>query len=275
MPNQTPPNQTPPNQTMARKLMALCAGVLCHVSFGIAVLTMMAAMYFGMTRSLGRVLEPWNWVANAALLIQFPVVHSLLLTGRGRRLLARLAPLGAGSTLSATTYATIAAFGVFALFAFWSPTGVILWQAHGSVLVVMTALYAASWLLLGKSMIDAGLSLQTGALGWFALFRGRRPVYPPMPESGLFRLTRQPIYLAFTMTLWTVPTWTPDQLVVAVTLTGYCLVAPRFKEARFRRIYGREFDRYAAAVPYWLPWPRPRLSGGAGEGTSPAGKTIQ
>jgi hypothetical protein len=121
----------------------------------------------------------------------------------------------------------------------------------------MIVLYAASWALLGKSMFDAGLSLQTGSLGWSALFRGRKPVYPPMPVTGLFRLTRQPIYVSFALTLWTVPTWTPDQLVVAITFTAYCLIAPQFKEARYRRIYGRAFDDYAQSVPYWSPWPRP------------------
>lgn len=49
-----------------------------------------------------------------------------------------------------------------------------------------------------------GLALQTGSLGWVALFRGVKPVYPPMPVTGLFRLTRQPIYVSFTLTLWTV-----------------------------------------------------------------------
>jgi protein-S-isoprenylcysteine O-methyltransferase Ste14 len=107
-------------------------------------------------------------------------------------------------------------------------------------------------------MVDAGLSLQTGSLGWTALLRGGKAVYPPMPATGLFRLIRQPIYLAFALTLWTVPAWTPDQLVVALTLTGYCLVAPRLKEARFRRVYGAAFEAYAATVPYWLPWPRKR-----------------
>jgi hypothetical protein len=29
--------------------------------------------------------------------------------------------------------------------------------------------------------------------------------------------------------------------------------APRFKEARYRRIYGPAFDDYARGVPYWLP----------------------
>lgn len=217
---------------------------------------MMAAMFFGMSRSLGTVPAPWSWVANVALLVQFPLVHSLLLTNRGRGLLARLAPMGAGSTLSTTSYVTIAALQIFALFAFWTPSSTLWWQARGPALVVMVALYAASWALLGKSMADAGLSVQTGSLGWFALLRGRKPVYPPMPVTGLFRLTRQPIYVSFALTLWTVPTWTPDQLVVAITFTAYCLIAPLFKEARYRRIYGRTFDDYAQTVRYWFPWPR-------------------
>jgi len=255
--------------SLGRRTLALSYGLVCHVSFLLGVLTMMVAMFFGMSRSLGAVPTPWNWIANAALLIQFPLAHSLLLTTRGRAVLAALAPRGTGAALSTTTYVTIAALQVFALFAFWSPTSTIWWQATGPALVVMIVLYAASWALLGKSMFDAGLSLQTGSLGWFALFRGRKPVYPPMPVTGLFRLTRQPIYVSFALTLWTVPTWTPDQLVLAITFTAYCLIAPHFKEARYRRIYGRTFADYAHSVPYWFPWPRPqRESPGADPGVS-------
>lgn len=242
----------------ARRSVALMYGVACHLSFAVGVATMMVAMYFGMSRSLGTVGPQWNWLANSALLAQFPIGHSLLLTERGRRLLGRLAPLGAGGVLSSTTYVTIAAVQVFALFAFWSPTGIIWWRADGVALWALTLLYLLSWLLLGKSMRDAGLGLQTGTLGWVALFRGRKPVYPPMPVIGLFRFTRQPIYVSFTLTLWTVPTWTPDQLVLAGTLTVYCLAAPVLKEARFRRIYGSAFDDYARKVPYWFPLRRDR-----------------
>ena len=239
-----------------RALVALCYGLVCHLCFALGVGAMMVAMYFGMSRSLGGLSAPWSWVANAALIVQFPLVHSLLLTGRGRSVLARLAPSGTGSTLAPTTYVTIAAIQIFALFALWSPSGTIWWQARGVELAIVVPLYAASWLLLGKSMADTGLGLQTGSLGWIALLRGRKPVYPPMPVTGLFRLTRQPIYVAFTLTLWTVPTWTPDQLVIAAALTMYCLIGPAFKEARFRRIYGAAFDTYSRTVPYWLPWPR-------------------
>lgn len=244
------------SHTGIRKTIAVCYGALCHLSFIAAVGTMMAAMFFGMGRSLGPFEPPWRWIANAVLLIQFPVVHSLSLTARGRATLTRLAPRGTGTALSTTTFATIAGLQIFALFAFWSPTGKLWWHAGGSALAVMTALYAASWLLLAKSMADAGLGLQIGSLGWVALFRGRKPVYPAMPVNGLFRFTRQPIYASFALTLWTVPTWSPDQLIVALTLTAYCLVGPVMKELRYRRIYGEAFHSYARTVPYWLPLPR-------------------
>ena len=240
------------------RLLAICYGVVCHIVFMLGVGTMMVAMFFGMSRSLGRVPAPWSWVANIALLAAFPLAHSLLLTNRGRTVLTRLAPRDSGSTLSATTFASIASVQVFVLFAFWSPTGTVWWHAEGLAFDVLCALYAMAWLLLGKAMMDAGLGLQTGSLGWTALFRGRKPVYPGMPASGLFRFSRQPIYVAFALTVWTVPTWTPDQLAIAVTLTLYCLVGPLFKEARFRRIYGSDFDSYARNVPYWLPRRRSR-----------------
>jgi methanethiol S-methyltransferase len=239
-------------------VIAVCYGVICHACFALGVGAMVVAMFFGMSRSLGTLRAPYSWIANAALLAQFPLVHSALLTSRGRRLLARLAPRGTGAALATTTFATIAALQILALFALWSPSGAVWWRAHGGALSVLVVLYATSWLLLGKSMMDAGLALQTGSLGWFAMLRGRQPAYPAMPQTGLFRLTRQPIYVSFALTLWTVPTWTPDQLVIAVVFTAYCVRAPLFKEARYRRIYGPAFDDYARGVPYWLPRPGSR-----------------
>ena len=35
----------------------------------------------------------------------------------------------------------------------------------------------------------------------------------------------RPIYVAFALTLWTVPVSTPDQLVLGLMLTTYCLAA--------------------------------------------------
>jgi protein-S-isoprenylcysteine O-methyltransferase Ste14 len=233
-------------------------GIVCHSLFVSSVAMMIAIMYCGMSQSFGPFRPPVSTVANALLLLQFPLAHSILLTRRGNRFLARLAPAGLGKPLVTTTYVAVAAAQVLLLFGMWSPSGTVWWQAEGSIQVVLVAAYAASWLLLLKAIVDAGFSVQVGSLGWWSIIKRRPPIYPPMPEAGLFRLTRQPIYGAFALTLWTVPTWTPDQLVVAVTLTGYCLAGPLFKEARFKLLFGEKFEAYRARVPYWLPWPLKR-----------------
>ncbi len=242
---------------LAERGIAVAYGVSCHTLFTLGVGAMMFEMAFGMSRCRGSLPSPWREIADCVLLLQFPLAHSLLLSRRGRQLLGRLAPLGLGGRLSTTTYATIASVQVGLLFLLWTPSGVVWWRAGGPWLVATCGLYAVAWLLLLKSIVDAGFPLQVGLLGWWAVARGRKPVYPPMPRRGLFRLCRQPIYVAFALTLWTVPWWTPDQLAVAAVLTLYCLVGPLFKEARFRRLFGAEFASYRRLVPYWVPWPRP------------------
>ncbi len=242
----------PPNGA-GRIAFALGLGALCHVVFAAGVLAMIVAMFFGLSESLGTVPWPWAALANAALIVQFPLAHSLLLTGPGGRLLARLIPGPHGQTLATTTYAIIASAQLLALFALWTPSGVVWWRAEGAVFWGVTAAYAASWLILLKASFDAGAEVQSGALGWMSLLARIRPVFPDMPTQGLFRLIRQPIYVAFALTLWTVPVWTPDQFALAISFTAYCLLAPRLKERRFAARYGDRFARYRAEVPYMLP----------------------
>jgi methanethiol S-methyltransferase len=243
-----------PPRGRSRILMALAIGIFCHTIFAAAVLAMVGAMFFGLSLGFGRVPWPWAVFANAALLAQFPLGHSLLLTARGRRWLVKVIPGGFGGTLSTTTYAIIASLQLLALFVLWTPSGIVLWRAEGWVFWVMCAACASTWLLLAKASFDAGLEVQSGGLGWLSLLQNLKPVFPDMPQSGLFRIIRQPIYVAFALTLWTVPMWTPDLLVLAVTYTSYCLLAPKLKERRFTTFYGKRFLAYQARVPY--VWPR-------------------
>jgi protein-S-isoprenylcysteine O-methyltransferase Ste14 len=236
---------------------AVMYGIACHTLFALGVGAMIAAMFFGMSRSLGRVPSPWSLLANSVLLGQFPFLQSLLLSPFGARALRRLAPDAIASRMATTTYATIASVQALLLFSLWTPGHVIWWRAEGMALWLMTGLYILAWLLLLEAIRNAGLGLQTGFLGWWAVANDRAPVFPPMPTSGLFRIVRQPIYVAFALTLWTTPTWTPDQLAVALVLTAYCLLGPLLKEKRFRERFGEDFRAYANRVPYWLPWPRP------------------
>lgn len=236
-----------------RRSLALASGIACHGTFVLALAWMASALYGGMQVGRG----PWHgtaaWIANGLLVLQFPLLHSLLLTSRGRRALAKLAPGGAGAVLAPTTYATSAAAQLLLTFACWSPSGIVWSRPAGALAVLWSCVFAASWLFLARALYDGGLGLQTGWIGWTALWRASTLCYGPMPVEGVFRLCRQPIYLGFAATLWTGPVWTPDHLLIAVVWTLYCVLGPLHKESRFRRIHGAAFEAYRSSVPYIVP----------------------
>ena len=238
----------------ARMWWVLVLGVVCHLSFVLALGSMMWGMYHGMREGLGRLSGSGLWVGNLALLCQFPVLHSLMLTRRGQRLLGGWVSSSLGKALRPTTYALIASCQLLLVFWGWTPSGEVWWEASGSLHWWLSGAYLCSWLLLARAMWDAGLALQTGYLGWSKVWQGLDQKYPPLPTQGLYRFSRQPIYLSFAMTLWTVPIWTPDQLLMAVVWTGYCLLGPLHKEKRLQCHFGEAYRRYQREVPYGISW---------------------
>jgi protein-S-isoprenylcysteine O-methyltransferase Ste14 len=235
------------------RCIAIVYGSLCHSAFVIGIGAMVAGIFSGLRIGRG----PFTGVAalgwDLLLVGQFVLLHSFLLTRRGRAVLVRLAPAGLGAPLSTTIFALISSLQLLLTFATWSRLGEIWWEPHGWLRVVIGSAYAASWALLLKTMSDAGMAVQTGFLGWSAVARGRDPRYEGFRERGTFRFVRQPVYLAFACTLWTGPVWTPDHLLLAVTWTAYCLFGPLLKERRYLRFYGESFASYRRRVPYWLP----------------------
>lgn len=243
----------PVKHTPAQRLVALIYGLLCHLTFGAAVLAMAVSLFTGMRFGIGP-FHGWSSIlANGLLLATFPVSHSWLLSPRGRRFMAKLVPLGIGSKISTTVFVIISSLQLFTVFVLWSPSGVIWWQAGNYLRVDLGIVAAAAWLLLAKSMADAQLDLQLGLVGWWAVFRNRKAVYKPFATKGLYRFVRQPIYISFALLLWLTTVWTPDQLVLAVAWTGYCIVGALLKEKRFTRYFGNAFREYQKHVPFWVP----------------------
>jgi protein-S-isoprenylcysteine O-methyltransferase Ste14 len=203
------------------------------------------------------------FIWDLLLLLQFPLLHSLLLTPRGGRMLARLTPARIGNELRTTTFALTSSLQLLLVFLLWAPLGPVWFRVQGPALAVCVFFYAGGWVLLLKSMADAGLGVQTGSLGWWAVFRNRPVDYPPWRERGTLRTSRHPMYLAYTLLLWSGPVWTPDHLLIASLWTVYCVTAPLHKESRYRKRYGASFENYRQRVPYFLPRfrnPNPRVS---------------
>jgi protein-S-isoprenylcysteine O-methyltransferase Ste14 len=241
---------------MARRpetIFAFFWGILSHATFVVAVAVMIWDLYNGMRTGIGP-FHGWRAIlVNTILIVQFPVIHSFLLTPTGRRVLSKIAPGDLGRDLTPTTFALVASIQTLATFLLWSPSGVTLYDPHGGALWTFRILFALSWLFLGKAMIDARLGVQTGYIGWSSVVRGKKPDFGNFPTHGLFRWCRQPVYLGFALTLWTAPVHTVDGIVLALVWTAYCFAAPMLKEMRYLGWYGESFARYRASVPYMFP----------------------
>lgn len=238
------------NYTPAQRAVALLYGSACHLAFAAAVLSMAWFLHQGFGPATPRA---YALPLDLLLLLQFPLLHSLLLTPAGARRLAALAPARIGPELRTTTFALIASLQLLLTFLLWRPLSPVLFELHGPLRHLSTALYAAGWILLALSMRDAGLGIQTGSLGWLAVFQNRPPAYPPFRERGTLRYSRHPMYLAYAVILWTGPVWTLDHLLLASLWTLYCILAPLHKESRYLRRIGPAFQSYRNRVPYFIP----------------------
>lgn len=240
--------------TRRRQLaFAYVFGIGTHIVFALSVAVMVIGLYSGLRTGLGH-LHGWKaCMADALLIVQFPVLHSYFLTKHGRAVLGRIIPGGLGPDLVTTTFALLGALQLLAAFGLWSPSGITVYEATGRVYWFFLAIYLGSWVFLIKALTDAGLGLQTGYTGWSSVVRGVKPAYGGFPTHGLFRVCRHPVYLGFALVMWTAPVLTLDGLVLATIWTAYCLIGPKLKEARYRGWYGQQYAEYCSSVPYFLP----------------------
>ena len=236
------------------KLLAILYGLVCHGIFLIAGAVMFITILTGFQFSAGS-LEGLSAVAiNFLLLIQFPLGHSFFLSNRGMKALEIFAPKSYAKTLRTTVYATIASIQLILLFSLWNFSGVFIWQIEPPASLYMITLNLLSCALLSISSLQAGYQVQTGSLGWTSVYQGKTPIIPDMPTRGLFSIIRQPIYLSFSLVLWTSPSMSLDLFIVALSYSLYCNFSPMLKEKRFQKIYGKRFSDYQKKVPYFMPY---------------------
>jgi hypothetical protein len=130
-----------------KKLQALLLGVLNHSLFIYAIYLMFQQLFYGLTLDpIVHFADPL--LVNLLLIVQFPLLHSWLLTKKGRTLLSSKLLGNNSQNLAPTFYTTIASLQLILTFGFWQPTNTIIWQAT-QYESLFSFFYISTWALLG------------------------------------------------------------------------------------------------------------------------------
>ena len=122
------------------------------------------------------------------------------------------------------------------------------------------ALDVPSRSVLAGLLVLVGLGTDAAALVQFR--RHRTTIDPTRPErasalvtTGIYRISRNPMYLGMAVVLTGIAVWTGSLLALAlVPLFVWVLTAWQIRpeEAAMRQLFRETFDAYATAVPRWL-----------------------
>ena len=235
------------------------------------------SVFFFAGRGLPRTIDsgpqaPWPAAVavDLGLLLLFAVQHSVMARPWFKRRWTRVVPAAA----ERSTYVLATCAVLILQFGLWRPLDGRVWTVRGPGAWLLTAVYAAGWLL---AFVATGLISHPDLFGlrqaWLHLLR--RDYQPPaFTERGAYRWVRHPLMTGFLVVFWATPAMTTGHLLFAVAATGYIGAGLAFEEHDLRAQLGDVYRGYAARVPALVPWPvRNRPQDGTAQervGTRPA-----
>lgn len=77
--------------------------------------------------------------------------------------------------------------------------------------------------------------------------------------SGMYRLTRHPLYTFSLLMVWMSPEMTNNSLTLYLGATLYTIIGAFFEERKLLKTFGAAYAEYRSATPMMIPWlPRKR-----------------
>ena len=239
------------------RISAFIYGVVCY---GIFLVTFLYAIGFvgnlivprSIDSAANMTLSTAVWI-DVSLLGIFGLQHSLMARPWFKAWWTKIVP----KPVERSTYVLFSSLCLIALFYFWQPLGVTIWNVQNSIgQTIFYFLFAFGWLL---------VLLATFLINHFDLF-GLRQVYLyaidqeytqlDFATPGLYKLVRHPLYVGWFFAFWATPTMTLAHLVFALVTTAYILVAIQFEERDLLKIHGQAYADYRRSVPMLIPFLR-------------------
>jgi len=186
---------------------------------------------------------------NLGLLGLFAVQHSVMARPAFKRWWTRFVP----EPIERSTYVLASSVCMILLYAFWQPTGPVLWDLAGTAPgAVLTAFSITGFLIV---LVTTFLINHFDLFGlrqvWLHLLgKEVRPV--GFREPAPYRFVRHPLYVGWLLAFWAAPVMSVAHLAFAGACTGYILVAIVLEERDLLAVHP-EYEAYRRRVPALVP----------------------
>ena len=187
---------------------------------------------------------------NSGLVLLFGLQHSIMARPAFKRVWTQIIP----EAIERSTYVLASSLALIALFYFWRPMPLMLWDFTGTTLGTIGWIgFGAGWVL---------LLISTFLVNHFDLFglrqvvnfsQGRTPAPLKFAKRGFYKFARHPIYLSWLIITWTTPAMSVGHLVYAIGMTVYMFVAIPFEERDLVEEHGETYRRYQESTPMVIP----------------------
>ena len=186
---------------------------------------------------------------NLALLGLFAVQHSVMARPGFKKWWTRFVP----EPIERSTYVLASSVCMILLYAFWQPTGPVLWDLGGTAPgAALTAFSFAGFLtVLVTTFLINHFDLFGLRQVWLHLLgKEVRPV--GFREPAPYRFVRHPLYVGWLLAFWAAPVMSLAHFVFALGCTGYILVAIVLEERDLLAVHP-EYADYRRRVPALVP----------------------
>lgn len=233
----TPSQPTPLRQTLIQTTGALVFGL--------------ALAYAGLVHvvAFDRAPGAWSWTtgwrpvaANTALFTAFALHHSLFARLGVKAWVARIV----GPALERSVYVWCASLLFIAIMRAWRDVPGVAWAIEGHARWVLVALQLAGIVV----TVRAAQRLGVRRLAGLAAPATASPDGPAaaLEQTGLYGFVRHPIYFAWILLVWPVPSMTGSRLLFALLSTAYLVAAIPLEERTLVRERGAAYRAYQRQV---------------------------
>jgi protein-S-isoprenylcysteine O-methyltransferase Ste14 len=192
---------------------------------------------------------------DAALLALFGLHHSITARASFKRWWTLIVP----RPIERATYLYMTVALTYLVVYFWQPIPETVWRVQNPIFsLLIYSGYLATWAMMLASTFHFGHFSFFGLSQALERFRNRPEASVPFTARYLYALMRHPISLGWMLTPWLTPHLTVGQLVWALSVTVYVLIATKFEEADLILEIGDDYRRYRDTVPAYIPGTKPK-----------------